>query len=103
MRVTWGLGVYKTKQNLFVSFFFDIFAYGEARQVCQANVLAGFFLANFFFSQFFFSANFFSAIFLLFLFLPNRFLFMADIFWPIFFQPNTFLNIWTLQFGFSYD
>ena len=39
--------IYKTKQ-----FFLDIFAYGEARQVCQANVLAGFFLANFF------SANF---------------------------------------------
>ena len=45
--------IYKTKQ-FFFSIFLDIFAYGEARQVCQANVSAGFFLANFFFGHFFY-------------------------------------------------
>ena len=47
---------HKTKQI----FFLDIFAYSEARQVCQANVLTGFFLPNFFYANFFF-CQFFSA------------------------------------------
>ena len=56
--------IYKTN-NSFFQFFLDIFVHGEARQVCQANVMAGFFLAIFF------SANFFSTIFFIVSFLAK--------------------------------